>query len=440
MWRAIVGRHAEARALGEESLAASATATTTAVGASNRGDADVGLTLAYAALGLPDEALRAAARARETYRAIGHHSLVAGSAMQELVAVTLPYRADRPAELRQSVATAAEALARAGATIALPPQLAQLPLLHLHGEWAEARRVAEAGPIMHHTVLGIRSILGPLARAQGDGEMAWTQVRETLPDGPDTEPGGVPFLAALAMQRLAAALALDDGDRATAFAWLTAHDRWLAWSGATLGQSEGEAMWAEYHRLAGDREGAHRHAARALAHATEPRQPLALLTAHRLLGELATDAGRVNEARVHLNAALALADACAAPFERALTLLASAELHAVRGEVIPARAHVDAVRAICEPLGATPTLARGDALAARLAAMGSTPPTYPAGLSAREVEVLRLVAAGRSNRAIADALFLAPGTVGIHVTHILAKTNTANRTEAAAFARDHGLA
>jgi hypothetical protein len=50
------------------------------------------------------------------------------------------------------------------------------------------------------------------------------------------------------------------------------------------------------------------------------------------------------------------------------------------------------------------------------------------------------VLVGRSNREIADVLFLSPGTVNIHVNHILTKTNTANRTEAAAFALRHGLA
>jgi DNA-binding NarL/FixJ family response regulator len=62
------------------------------------------------------------------------------------------------------------------------------------------------------------------------------------------------------------------------------------------------------------------------------------------------------------------------------------------------------------------------------------------GLTAREVEVLQLIAAGKSNRQIAATLFLSPGTVNIHVNHILTKTNTANRTEAAAFALRHGLA
>jgi DNA-binding NarL/FixJ family response regulator len=55
------------------------------------------------------------------------------------------------------------------------------------------------------------------------------------------------------------------------------------------------------------------------------------------------------------------------------------------------------------------------------------------------VEVLRLIAQGCTNREIADALVLAPGTINVHVTHILTRTNTTNRTEAALFARDHGL-
>jgi DNA-binding NarL/FixJ family response regulator len=59
---------------------------------------------------------------------------------------------------------------------------------------------------------------------------------------------------------------------------------------------------------------------------------------------------------------------------------------------------------------------------------------YPAGLTRREVDVLRLIAAGKGNREIADRLFVSSNTVANHVRSILAKTNTANRTEAAAFA------
>jgi DNA-binding CsgD family transcriptional regulator len=64
---------------------------------------------------------------------------------------------------------------------------------------------------------------------------------------------------------------------------------------------------------------------------------------------------------------------------------------------------------------------------------------YPAGLSQREVEVLRLVAAGKGNREIAQRLFVSHNTVANHVRSILTKTNTANRTEAAAFAMQHKL-
>ena len=60
-------------------------------------------------------------------------------------------------------------------------------------------------------------------------------------------------------------------------------------------------------------------------------------------------------------------------------------------------------------------------------------------LSQREVEVLRLLAAGQSNREIADALCISLNTVATHVRNILAKTGAANRTEAAAYALRHGL-
>jgi DNA-binding NarL/FixJ family response regulator len=64
---------------------------------------------------------------------------------------------------------------------------------------------------------------------------------------------------------------------------------------------------------------------------------------------------------------------------------------------------------------------------------------WPAGLTGREVEVLRLIAAGRSNRAIAEALFISLNTVLRHVSHIFTKTGVANRAEAAAYATRHGL-
>ena len=67
-------------------------------------------------------------------------------------------------------------------------------------------------------------------------------------------------------------------------------------------------------------------------------------------------------------------------------------------------------------------------------------PAWPAGLTGREVEVLRLIAAGQSNRAIAQALVISPNTVLHHVSSIFAKLGVANRAEAAAYAIRGGLA
>jgi pimeloyl-ACP methyl ester carboxylesterase/DNA-binding CsgD family transcriptional regulator len=69
----------------------------------------------------------------------------------------------------------------------------------------------------------------------------------------------------------------------------------------------------------------------------------------------------------------------------------------------------------------------------------AVPAGDPLGLSAREIEVLRLVAAGKSNRQIAEELVIATNTVDRHVSHILAKIGAANRAEAAAYAAKQRL-
>jgi DNA-binding CsgD family transcriptional regulator/tetratricopeptide (TPR) repeat protein len=74
------------------------------------------------------------------------------------------------------------------------------------------------------------------------------------------------------------------------------------------------------------------------------------------------------------------------------------------------------------------------------ATAGGVPtPAAQLGLTPREAEVLALVAAGRSNRQIAQALFISPKTVGVHVSNILAKLGAAGRVEAAAIAHRLGL-
>jgi DNA-binding NarL/FixJ family response regulator len=66
-------------------------------------------------------------------------------------------------------------------------------------------------------------------------------------------------------------------------------------------------------------------------------------------------------------------------------------------------------------------------------------PTRPAGLTEREVEVLRLVASGKSNPEIAAALVLSEKTVARHLSNIFAKLDVSSRTAAAAFAFEHRL-
>ncbi|HET7035745.1 MAG TPA: response regulator transcription factor [Thermomicrobiaceae bacterium] len=80
------------------------------------------------------------------------------------------------------------------------------------------------------------------------------------------------------------------------------------------------------------------------------------------------------------------------------------------------------------------------AAAAALPAAGSSPdPASGTGLTRREREVLRLVAAGRSNREIADTLFVTVPTVKRHLTNILAKLGLPSRSAATAYAHTHGL-
>jgi DNA-binding CsgD family transcriptional regulator len=266
-------------------------------------------------------------------------------------------------------------------------------------------------------------------------------VREELPDGPDTAPGNTILLTGLALQRVAATLALRSGDLPAARAWLDANDRWLAWSGAVLGRAEAALGWATYHRAAGDLGAARVRAESGLAHASEPRQPLALLAAHRLLGELATADARLTDAQTHLAAALTLADACADPYERATTLLALVALRLNEGKPNEATADLDNARVILASVGAAPALALADALAQRLIAPLPATQTeeFPFGLTAREVEVLRLVAEGLTDPQIGEQLFVSRHTVNAHLRGVYGKLGVNTRTAAARLAAAQGI-
>jgi DNA-binding CsgD family transcriptional regulator len=435
MWLADAGRVAEACQRGEEILARAARQPQPVVARSASVDALWGLAGVYAIIGRSAEARKALRAAHVRYIEQYNYLMVYMTLTRELRLVHVPYETERAEERQKLMDEAGRAWTRAiESRFDLPDALVRYPLFQLEAQWPRIGEVIATVPFF------IRSGLGAVAYWQGDATVAATLIDEVLPDGPASEPGDCLFIEAIDLQRVAAALAMDEGNLELARDWLEANDRWLAWSGAILGLAEGRIAWAAFHRAAGEVEKARAHAEHALVYAEDPRQPLALIGAHRLLGELEMDAGRFPDATRHLDASLALTDTCTAPFDRALSLVALAELRVAIGQRDAALPLLDEVRSIATPLYAMPLLARVDAVAARLARVKEPVLAYPAGLSEREVEVLRLVAAGRSNHDIADTLSLSEHTVRHHLTHILAKTDAANRAEAAAFALRHGIA
>jgi DNA-binding NarL/FixJ family response regulator len=103
------------------------------------------------------------------------------------------------------------------------------------------------------------------------------------------------------------------------------------------------------------------------------------------------------------------------------------------GDADAARIELDAARAVFERLGAQPDIARLNALTAPA---GQT----VGGLTDREVEVLRLVAMGKTNRAIATDLVISEHTVARHIQNIFRKLDLPSRAAATAYAFEHGLA
>lgn len=411
--------------------------------AGGHADAFCGLGEAYAALGRPDAARLAFAQAWDAYRTIGHHLGIASTLWSEVDDVLLVFETEQVGERWRLIATGDEEDNRQReAGLPRVPSARQLRTLYVEGRWTEARQIAEHASIRDHK-RGRQltdDVYGRLARTQGDDELAWNIVREGFPQGPDTEPGdtyfgdyGAPLL------RLAINLSIDQVDLLAARQWFEAHDRWLAWSGAVVGQADGKLLHARYHCAAGDLHLARQHANEALAVASDPRQPLSLLAAHRFLGQLDTMSGHLAAAEDHLQQALILADACAAPYERALTLLIQAELRGKDNHASDAIALLDEVEAICQPLDAKPTLARVEALRAALTSK-RVPVRYPAGLTQREVEVLQLVASGLTDAEVAERLYLSQRRITSYLTSIYTKLGVSSRTAAARFAIENHLA
>jgi class 3 adenylate cyclase/DNA-binding CsgD family transcriptional regulator len=122
-----------------------------------------------------------------------------------------------------------------------------------------------------------------------------------------------------------------------------------------------------------------------------------------------------------------------APYESARTRVLVGLACQRLGDEDTATLELEAARAIFEGLGAAPDLARLDSLTER----GARPNRH--GLTARELEVLRLVAAGKSNKEIAGALVVSEHTVARHLQNIFRKLDVTSRTAASAFAFEHDL-
>ncbi|SDU78202.1 helix-turn-helix transcriptional regulator [Jiangella alkaliphila] len=122
-----------------------------------------------------------------------------------------------------------------------------------------------------------------------------------------------------------------------------------------------------------------------------------------------------------------------APYEAALVRVLIAQAHRLLGEPEPAEMELETAAWMFDQLGAGPDARRARALSERAAARGA------GGLTRREVEVLRLVATGMTNRAVATELFLSERTVARHVSNIFTKLDVSSRSAATAYAYQHGL-
>jgi DNA-binding CsgD family transcriptional regulator len=152
-------------------------------------------------------------------------------------------------------------------------------------------------------------------------------------------------------------------------------------------------------------------------------------SADRYLARIAALGGDKGAAERHFGAALEMDRRMGSVVHVTETLTRQALFAASRGRTDEARRLADEARGIAAPIGQVRVLDLVDALLT----------TGPDGLTDREVEVLRLLAAGLSNRAIGERLYISTNTAANHVRSILIKTGAANRTQAAMYAADHEL-
>jgi DNA-binding NarL/FixJ family response regulator len=143
--------------------------------------------------------------------------------------------------------------------------------------------------------------------------------------------------------------------------------------------------------------------------------------------------GRTHVALSTLRHAFELWHQGEAPYETARVRLLIAQACRELADVESADLEFDAARALFERLGATPDLARLDSFRNRAQR------AHQRGLTPRELQVLRQIAAGKTNKAIATELFVSERTIDRHVSNILTKLGVTSRAAATAYAYTHKL-
>ena len=297
-------------------------------------------------------------------------------------------------------------------------------LMTLAGAWEDAleelRRLAGrfTDGILNRRALGHAAYQrGEVHRLRGEWEEALAAYREASLLGREPQPG-------LALLRLAQG----DADSASA-----AIRRAVSETVQPLQRAALLPAYVEIQLAAGDTEAA-RAACRELDAIAE-RQGSEMLDAMAAMarGELALQDGDAQAALIALRAACRAWQELGAPHECARARALLAQACRALGDEDTAALDSDAARHVFTELGARPALAWADGVAAVASPAGEH------GLTARELEVLRLVAAGKSNREIASALVISERTVARHLQNIFAKLRISSRTAASAFAFEHHL-
>lgn len=292
----------------------------------------------------------------------------------------------------------------------------------LRGEWSVAEKEAlraaeELAPFGDYLVAEGQYLAGEIRRRRGDLAEAEAAFRRAHELGRDPQPG-------LALLRLAR------GDAEGAAAMLRVAV--AGGSGGPLPRAQLLAAHVEAALRTGDIQAA-RGSVKDLGELADATQVLMLRgMAARAQGTMLLAEGDTDGALPFLREAFAVCRELSCPYETAdVRLLLGLAARRV-GDEETARLEFEAARATFERLGARPDAERATALAAQKA-------PHPKGLTDREVQVLALVARGKSNREIAETLVISEHTVARHLTNIFRKLEVTSRAAATAFAFRHDL-